>query len=111
MKNEKRIIAIIVGCVYSYLFYDQGTGINYSIFTLLFLSGLIATKKNLLHDKTFLIAGFSQLVLSICLFFNQQGITITAYHLLTFITISLAQESRLSHFTALAKGILSVIIG
>lgn len=111
MKNEKRIITIALGCVYSYLFYDQGTGINYSIFTLLFLSGLIATKKNLLQNKPFIIIGLSQLILSFCLFFNQQGITLITFHLLTFITVSLAQESKISNFTALAKGIISLIVG
>ncbi len=111
MKNEKRIIAIVVGCLYSYLFYGQGTGINYAIFTLLFLTGLVLSKKSLLANKEFMIVGFGQLILSIALFFTQQGITIASYHLLTFITISLAQDSRLSKFTALIKGIISLMVG
>jgi len=55
MKSNDRLLAAGTAA-YSYLFYEQNAGINFLIFNLVFISMLLYRDKNLLQNKTWLLA-------------------------------------------------------
>lgn len=88
-KNDWILIATVA--LYSFLFYQQTAGINFTLFTIALITALLIKDNALLKNMSWKIAAVGSLVSSICIGYYGNGLSITAN------IISLSMLSALSY--------------
>jgi hypothetical protein len=71
-------ILVSSALLYSYLFYQQSAGINFLIFTILLLTGLVIMKKELLNTLTWKMAAVGSILSAACLAFYGSNLALVA---------------------------------
>ncbi|MFN3405993.1 MAG: DUF4173 domain-containing protein [Cytophagaceae bacterium] len=75
-KND--IILLVSVAAYSYLFYLQDAGINFLIFTIILITGMILKNKFILLNKYWIAAAVGSLVSGICIALYGNGLAVFA---------------------------------
>jgi len=75
-KNDWILLSSVFA--YSFLFYRQGTGINFLIFSALLMLLLLLRDRTLLKNRSWLIAAAGALASSFCVFYTGNGLSVTA---------------------------------
>lgn len=88
-KNDWILIATVA--LYSFLFYQQTAGINFTLFTIALITALLIKDNALLKNTSWKLAAVGSLVSSICIGYYGNGLSITAN------IISLSMLSALSY--------------
>jgi hypothetical protein len=71
-------ILVTSALLYSYLFYQQSAGINFLIFTIALLSGLLIKKKELFNSHTWKMAALGSLLSAGCLAYYGSNLALVA---------------------------------
>lgn len=71
-------ILLISALLYSFLFYHQSAGINFLIFTITLLTGLLIKKKELFNSVTWKLAALGSLISAACLAFYGSNLALIA---------------------------------
>lgn len=104
------ILIISLGLLYSYLFYDQGIGINYLFFSILLPMVLLWRDKLLIQSKSFIVLSLTTILSGwLCFYFG------TSYHLWMhkisiLILAGISFSSKTSMIVAFYQSIYSVIL-
>lgn len=75
-KNDWILVSSVL--LYSYLFYQQSAGINFLIFTISLLIGLLIKNKQLLFSRTWKLAALGSLVSALCLAYYGSTLALVA---------------------------------
>jgi hypothetical protein len=75
-KNDWILLSSVFA--YSFLFYRQGTGINFLIFSVLMIFLLLLKDRALLRNKPWLLSAAGVLASSFCVFYIGNGLSLTA---------------------------------
>jgi hypothetical protein len=77
MKKNDWILLLSVAA-YSFLFYDQTAGINFLLFTIVLIAGLLLKEKLLLKNKVWLSAAVGSLLSGVCVAIYGNGLSVIA---------------------------------
>ena len=75
-KNDYLLLTAIA--TYSFLFYQQNAGINFLLFTIIFIGILIIKNKNLVYQKKWCWSAALCLISASCVFIHSSGLSILA---------------------------------
>lgn len=95
---------ILIGTVaaYSFLFYKESAGINFTVFTLVLIAALLIRDKQLIKQTTWKVAAVTSLLSSLCIGYYGTGLAITA----NIVSLSLLSAVSYSSATSILVSLL-----
>lgn len=107
---KKKIITGISAIGFSYLFYQQGWGINAGIFALIMIIGLVLVRRGQFTHGSSIYTSVLLLIGSLGLFFTGSTIAVISYMTLMVLLAGIALDARLSYLFAFMNGVVGLAI-
>lgn len=106
-KND--YLLLTATAAYSFLFYQQNAGINFLLFTIVFLSILIIRNSNLIKDKKWLWGSALCLISAACIFIHSSTLSIIANIFSLILIASLSINTKTSSLFAFIFSCFSIV--
>jgi hypothetical protein len=101
-------ILLVSAATYSYLFYRQGAGINFLIFTVLLIILLIIRNKEIIKNRNWLLAAIGSLFSACCIFYYGDGLSVLANIISLMLLSALSCRPETSVVTSLFFSVYSI---
>lgn len=92
--NKKNVITAILIIIYTWLFYRETPGINYLIFCIASISGLILLNKNIVRKTNWIIAAAGSLISALCVTIYGDGLSIFTFILSEILLVTYTVSER-----------------
>ncbi|MEA5403765.1 DUF4173 domain-containing protein [Arcicella sp. DC2W] len=106
--NNKKILLAFTSIAFSYLFYQQSAGINFLIFTIIVIVGMLITQPDLIKNKAWQIVAFGSVLSSGMIVFHHSNLSIIAFFCSLILLIGVSNHQDSSIYVGLLKGFVSI---
>ena len=95
--------------IYSYLFWDHDPGLNFLVFNIVLIAGLLLRNKTLIRNKAWAISAMAALVTSTCIFIYCNPLSVIANIFALLMTSSFVLNKENSFFMAMCMAGINTI--
>ncbi len=107
---EKKIIYVLVLCLYCFLFYQQAPGINFMLFSLVLIALSLWQKPSLLKEPHWLYAAAGMLASALAIVFVNSSLSVAAHILCIVFMLGTLHSRQLSVYIALVQGVAASFV-